>query len=185
MEYDKSNLIELVKQHALKIGDFTLASGKQASYYLDCRKLTLSSQGALEIARGVLANIGDDLPDAVGGMAIGADPITGAVITEAAHRNISLKGFIVRKEEKKHGTGQMVEGPVEPGDTAIILEDVVTSGGSSIQAIQRVQKFGMKVTRVIAIVDRLEGGAEKFRELGIDFQPLLTVEDLGIAPVAS
>ena len=79
----------------------------------------------------------------------------------------------------------MVEGPVEPGETAIILEDVVTSGGSSVQAIERVQNFGMKVTRVIAIVDRLEGGAEKFKELGIDFQPLLTVEDLGIAPVTS
>lgn len=181
--YDKSALIELVKEYALKTGEFTLASGKKASYYLDCRKLTLSSQGAVQIANGILELIGDDLPDAVGGMAIGADPITGAVITVAGLREIPLKGFIVRKEEKKHGTGQMVEGPVQPGDTAIILEDVVTSGGSSLQAIERVEQFGMKVDRVIAIVDRLEGGAENFRNRGIQFQSLLTVNDLGIAPI--
>ena len=181
--YDKSALIELVKEYALKTGEFTLASGKKASYYLDCRKLTLSSQGAVQIANGILELIGADLPDAVGGMAIGADPITGAVIMLAGQREIPLKGFIVRKEEKKHGTGKLVEGPVQPGDTAVILEDVVTSGGSSLQALERVEQFGMKVVRVIAIVDRLEGGAENFRNRGIEFQSLLTVEDLGIAPV--
>jgi orotate phosphoribosyltransferase len=185
MKYDKAKLIELVKRYALKTGDFTLASGKQASFYLDCRKLTLSSEGAAQIAAGILELIGNKLPDAIGGMAIGADPITGAVVHAAGIQNLSLKGFIVRKEEKRHGTGQMVEGPVQPGDRAIIVEDVVTTGGSSLQAIDRCQDFGMMITKVIAIVDRLEGGAEKFRSRGIEFESLLTVADLGLQPVGS
>ena len=126
--------MDLIREHALKFGDFTLASGKKASYYLDCRKLTLDSEGANVIAAGILDAIGDDLPDAVGGMAIGADPITAAVITCDWQQNKPLKGFIVRKEAKAHGTGQQVEGPVESGQRAIMVEDVITTGGSSLKA---------------------------------------------------
>lgn len=184
MEYQRDKLIELVKEKALKFGDFTLASGAKASFYLDCRKLTLSSAGAYQVAAGVLSEIGSDLPDAVGGMAIGADPITGAVITAAAFEGLELKGFIVRKDAKEHGTKQMVEGPVEPGDRAIIVEDVVTSGGSSIKAIERCQEFGLKVERVISIVDRLAGGPEAFEKAGIPYTSLLTIRDFGIEPSA-
>ncbi len=178
----KSKLIELVRSEALKTGEFTLASGKKANYYLDCRKLTLSSLGSVEIANQILELLGGELPDAVGGMAIGADPITGAVIHAAGQKGISLKGFIVRKESKGHGTGQMVEGPVVAGDSAIILEDVVTTGGSSIKAIEHAKTFGLNVSRVIAIVDRLEGAAETFAAAGVEFTPLLTIRDLGIEP---
>lgn len=178
--YDRDQLIELVQQFALRFGTFTLASGKTASYYLDCRKLTLSSQGALQVAAGMLDHIGDELPDAVGGMAIGADPITGAIITLAATQNRELKGFIVRKEAKAHGTGQMVEGPVESGDRVIIVEDVVTTGGSSVKAIERAREFGLEVSKVIAIVDRLQGGGENFAKIGVDYHPLMTIRDLGI-----
>ena len=115
-------------KNALKFGDFTLASGKKASYYLDCRKLTLDSEAANVIAQGILETLADDLPDCVGGMAIGADPITAAVITCAWQQKNPLKGFIVRKEAKQHGTGQQVEGPVEPGQRAVMVEDVITTG---------------------------------------------------------
>jgi orotate phosphoribosyltransferase len=178
--YDRQRLIELVKQHALRFGDFTLASGKKASYYLDCRKLTLDSEGANVIAQGILESMGDNLPDAVGGMAIGADPITAAVITCGWHTGKPLKGFIVRKEAKAHGTGQQVEGPVVSGQTAVMMEDVITTGGSSLRAIEHARAFGLKVDRIIAIVDRGENSAEIFDAVGVNFTSLLHVRDLGV-----
>ncbi len=182
MAYDKERLINLVKDVALEIGQFTLASGKQASFYLDCRKITLDSAGAVLIAEGILRLLGTPLPDAVGGMAIGADPITGAVITVAGQRGEKLRGFIVRKQSKEHGKGRDVEGPVRAGDRCVILEDVVTTAGSCLAAIQRVRSFGMDVDRVIAVVDRLEGGAEALAAQGVTLQSLLTIRDLGIEP---
>ena len=115
-------------------------------------------------------------------MAIGADPITAAIITVAGLRNISLAGILVRKESKGHGTNRYVEGPVQPGDSVAIVEDVVTTGGSSLLAIDRVQEFGLKVTCVAAIIDRMEGGAKAFADRGIPFFSLLTIRDFGIEP---
>jgi orotate phosphoribosyltransferase len=180
--YDRSALMELVRRLALQLGDFTLASGKKSKYYLDCRKITLDSAGANLIADGMLELLAGNLPDAVGGMAIGADPITGAIITVAGRSGLKLKGFIVRKEAKQHGTGRDVEGPVLPGESAVIVEDVVTTGGSSLLAIDRVVDFGAKVVQVAAIVDRMEGGAAAFRERGVPFASLLTIADFGITP---
>ena len=111
--YDKQALIQLVRDKALRFGQFTLASGKQASYYLDGKQVTLDSVGARLIAAGILERLGQPLPQAVGGMAIGADPITAAVITLAGVQNLPLKGFLVRKEAKGHGTNRFVEGPVQ------------------------------------------------------------------------
>jgi len=173
-------LAELVRQKALKRGRFTLASGKQADYYLDCRQITLDARGAILVAEGMLARIEDDLPDAVGGMAIGADPITGAIMAIAGMRGLALRGLLVRKEAKGHGTGRFVEGPVVPGDRVVIVEDVVTTGGSSLKAIERCESFGLKVERVLAIVDRLEGGAEAFAARGYQLTSLLTIRDLGV-----
>ena len=178
--YNKDALIELIRQQGLEFGDFTLASGKKASYYLDCRKVTLDARGARLIGEGILELLEESMPNAVGGMAIGADPITAAVITLAGLREIDLKGFIVRKEAKQHGKGQAVEGPVTPGDRVVIVEDVVTTGGSSLRAIDQVEEFGLQVERVIAIIDRLEGGAEAFQQRGIPLTTLLTVRDFGI-----
>ncbi len=175
--YDKNALIELVRQKALKFGDFTLASGKKAKYYLDCRQVTLDAQGARLVAEGMLDLLGEPLPQAVGGMAIGADPITGAIITLAGLRGLPLRGVIVRKEPKGHGTGRTVEGPVAPGEEIVIVEDVVTTGGSSLLAIQRCEAFGLKVRRVLAIIDRLEGGREAFAAQGYELQTLLTIRD--------
>lgn len=180
--YDKQALVELVRVKALKFGDFTLASGKKATFYLDCRRVTLDSAGAPLIAEGMLELLGDDLPDAVGGMAIGADPITAAIVTIAGLRGSELRGVIVRKEPKGHGAGRTVEGPVEPGDEIVIVEDVVTTGGSSLQAIEHCIAFGLKVRGVLAIIDRLEGGREAFAAAGYELQTLLTVRDFGIEP---
>ena len=152
-------------ENALQFGDFTLASGKKASYYLDCRKLTLDGEAANVIAQGILETLADDLPDAVGGMAIGADPITAAVITCSWQQKNPLKGFIVRKEAKQHGTGQQVEGPVEPGQRAVMMEDVITTGGSSLRAIQHARDFGLVVDRIVAIVDRGDDSAAIFEKV--------------------
>lgn len=178
--YDRKRLIELVHRDALQFGDFTLASGKKASYYLDCRKLTLNGEAANVIAAGILEAISDDLPDAVGGMAIGADPITAAVITCSWQQNKPLKGFIVRKEAKEHGTGRQVEGPIKPGQRAVMMEDVVTTGGSSLRAIEHAREFGLEVDRIIAIVDRGENSTEIFNNVGVEFISLLHVSDLGV-----
>ena len=178
--YDREALVALIREHALQFGDFTLASGKKASFYLDCRKVTLDSAGANLIAAGVLELLGDNLPDAVGGMAIGADPITAAVITVAGTQGKPLKGFIVRKQAKGHGTGRSVEGPVNPGQRVVIVEDVVTTGGSSLRAIEQVEEFGLHVDGVIAVIDRLEGGRQAFEERGYQLRTLLTIRDFGI-----
>lgn len=179
MAYDRSALIELVKEHALQFGDFTLASGKKASFYLDCRKLTLHPVGAGQIGAGMLELLSEDMPDAVGGMAIGADPITAATITLAGQQDINLLGFIVRKEAKQHGTGRQVEGPVESGMRAVIVEDVVTSGGSALKAVDAVREFGLQVDTIMAVVDRLEGGREAIEAAGLKLKTLVTTKDLG------
>ena len=183
MPYDRQALIDLIREQALQFGDFTLASGKKASFYLDCRKVTLDSRGALLIAEGILELLEGNLPQAIGGMAIGADPITAAVITIAGQRQQRLKGFIVRKEAKAHGTGRDVEGPILAGETAIIVEDTVTTGNSSLAAIEKAEAAGLEVRGVVAIVDRLEGCAEAFARRGYRLQSLLTIRDFGLQPV--
>jgi orotate phosphoribosyltransferase len=181
--YDRQALIDLVREKALKFGQFTLASGKKATYYLDGKQVTLDSVGARLVAEGLLDLLGQSaMPAAVGGMSIGADPITAAVITMSGVRGTPLVGFMVRKEPKGHGTNKYVEGPVKPGDTAAIVEDVVTTGGSSLQAIERAESFGLKIVGVLAIIDRMEGGAEAFRQRGYKFASLLTIRDFGIEP---
>jgi len=179
-QFDRQRLIELIKTHALQFGNFTLASGKQASFYLDCRKLTLHPQGANQIAAGMLELLANRIPNAIGGMAIGADPISAATITVAGQRGLDLLGFIVRKEAKQHGTGRQVEGPVEPGMSAVIVEDVVTSGGSALKAVDAARDFGLQVDTILAVVDRLEGGREAIEAAGLQLHTLLTVRDLGI-----
>ena len=181
--YDKQALIALVRQKALKFGQFTLASGKKATYYLDGKQVTLDPAGAVLIADGILDLLArGPLPEAIGGMAIGADPITAAVVTMSGVRGTPILGFLVRKESKGHGTNQYVEGPVQPGQRVAIVEDVVTTGGSSLQAIERVEAFGLKVAQVVAIIDRREGGAEAFAARGYPFASLLGIEDFGIQP---
>jgi len=179
--YDREQLKSLILEKSLKFGDFTLASGKKAAYYLDCRQITLDSVGAKLIGEGILELLQQNaMPQAVGGMSIGADPITAAVITVAAYQNIPLKGFMVRKQSKGHGTNQFVEGPIVAGDHVVIVEDVVTTGGSSLDAIEKAEALGVTVDGVIAIIDRLEGGREMFESKGYTLRSLFTVRDFGV-----
>lgn len=184
MSYDRDALLELIRSESLRRGDFTLASGKKASYYLDCRNVTLHPQGANLIAAGMLDTIlaAGELPDAVGGMAIGADPITASIVTVAGQQGLPLKGFMVRKEAKGHGTGKQVEGPVVAGQRVVIVEDVITSGGSALKAVDAAREFGLVVERVVAIIDRLAGGAEAFKAKGLELVTLTTIRDFGIEP---
>ena len=177
--YDQAALKSMIREKSLKFGDFTLASGKKAKFYLDCRQVTLDSVGAKLIGEGILdlLRLAPVLPKAVGGMSIGADPITAAVITVAAYENVPMKGFMVRKQSKGHGTDRFVEGQIEADDHVIIVEDVVTTGGSSLEAIERVEAIGAVVDGVIAIIDRQEGGAEAFQSRGYSLRSLFTIRD--------
>ena len=129
-----------------------------------------------------------DYPEvtAVGGLTLGADPIVGATLALAAtHGRPGLRGFLVRKQAKTHGTGNLVEGPLEPGSVVAIVDDVATTGGSSAQAIEAVEALGCKVALVAVVLDRLEGAAQAFESRGLVFRPLLTIRDLGVEPLKS
>lgn len=180
--YDRQQLISIFRERALKFGDFTLASGKKATYYLDGKQVTLHSGGLRLLSVGLLELLRDVEFSAVGGMSIGADPIVAGVLVAAAEAGRDLEGFLIRKEAKGHGTQRYVEGPVRPGTRVAIVEDVVTTGGSSLLAIERIQEYGCEVAAVAAIVDRMEGGAANFAARGIPFRSLLTIEDFGITP---
>ena len=182
--YDRQKLIELVCEHALRRGDFTLASGKKASFYLDCRCVTLHPQGAVQIAAGMLdwlQNTGfGEFPEAIGGMSIGADPVTTACVYLSGLQAIDLRGFMVRKEAKQHGMGKQVEGPVQSSMSCVIVEDVVTTGGSAIAAIEAVERAGLRVLGVMAVLDRLDGGQAALETRGYRLHSLLTLADLGL-----
>lgn len=182
--YDRDRLMELFRERALKFGDFTLVSGKKSSYYLDGKQVTLHAEGLRQVSLGLLEMLKETEYDAFGGMSIGADPIVGGVLTVAAEQGIDLKGFMVRKEAKGHGTNKYVEGPVEPGMKVIVVDDVVTTGGSSLLAVDRVEEFGCQVIKVVGIVDRLQGGAANFAAREIPFESLLSITDFGIDPPA-
>jgi orotate phosphoribosyltransferase len=180
--YDRDLLIQLFQDRALKFGEFTLVSGRTSSYYLDSKQITLHADGLRLVCEGLLELLKDVEYDAVSGMSIGADPIIGGLLTVAAERNIPMEGLLVRKEAKGHGTGQYVEGPAGPGARVIVIDDVVTTGGSALQAVDRIIDYGAQVVQVVGIVDRLEGGAEAFAQRDLPFQSLLTIQDFGISP---
>jgi orotate phosphoribosyltransferase len=182
---DRAQLIALLKRDSLRTGQFTLASGRTSHYYVDGRKVTLSAEGAATIASGVLDVLADyPYVSAVGGLTMGADPIVGATLAIAPSRDRGdLRGFLVRKEAKGHGTGRLVEGPLEPGQSVAILDDVATTGGSSLQAVAAIEGMGATVACVIVVLDRLEGAAEAFAAKGLPFHALTTIRDLGVEPL--
>jgi orotate phosphoribosyltransferase len=187
VRYERQRLIAILQRDALKRGTFTLASGRTSHYYVDGRKVTLSAEGAALIGAGVLERIANR-PDviAVGGLTLGADPIVGATLALAAGSGRGqLRGFLVRKEAKAHGAGNLVEGPLEPGSVVAIVDDVATTGGSSLQAATAVEAIGCKVALVIVVLDRLEGAAAAFAARGLPFFSLLTIRDLGVEPLQS
>lgn len=174
----RDELIRHLVTHSLKKGDFTLASGRKSNYYINGKLSTLDSRGAYLVARIFLAMIADDVPDAVGGLTLGADPIVGAMLSLAGMEDLPLKGFIVRKATKDHGTKSLVEGPLVEGDRAVIVEDVITTGGSSLAAIEAVEAAGCKVSRVLAVVDREEGSQNNLKKRGYRLESVFTATEL-------
>ncbi len=171
-------LREIIGRDAVKFGKFTLSSGKESDLYVDLRKVTLSPVGASIIGEFISGIIRDRKVDAVGGMSIGADPIATAVSLAAYRGGREIMAFLVRKTQKTHGTGNVIEGPVKPGMRVLVVEDVITTGASTISAIERVREAGMEVDLVVAIFDRMEGGREAIEALGVEVQALLTRKDI-------
>jgi orotate phosphoribosyltransferase len=180
MSDKKARLKEILLEKAIKFGDFTLASGKKSNYYINCKMATLDSEGLYHIAELMLDKLDGVECDAVGGLTLGADPIVGAITALAHRRGRQLKGFIVRKEAKDHGTKSLVEGPLAEGMKVAIIEDVATTGGSAAKAIEAAQAFNCPIVKILVIVDRRQGAEEKFRAMNIDFDPLFRKEELGL-----
>jgi orotate phosphoribosyltransferase len=175
---DKAELLALLKTHSFKTGHFTLASGKTSSFYLDCRMTTLHGRGSYLIGR-LLAPLVQQLnADAVGGMSMGADPLVSAITVRSADLGHVLNGFLVRKATKAHGTGRQIEGHLAPWMRIVLVEDVVTTGTSTLQAIEAVRRYAPQVTiaGVLALVNRHEGGAEAFAQQGVPMQALFDID---------
>lgn len=178
MDEIRRQLLEEIKKRAIHFGHYTLASGATSSYYIDCRKVTLSPRGAYLTGNAMLDALDEVDIQAVGGMTIAADPVATAIALESWHRQRPLRAFIVRKEAKGHGLQKQVEGPVQAGDRVAIVDDVLTTGGSILQAIEAVEMLGAKVVTVAVILDRLEGGADRLRGMGYPVRSLFTLDDL-------
>ncbi len=151
-------LRDLVKRDAVKFGKFILASGRESDLYVDLRKVTLHPKGAALIGEIIFDMIKDRGIDAIGGLSLGADPIAVATSLAAFWKGQEIIAFLVRKEKKEHGMKNAVEGPVRPGQKVVIVDDVITTGSSTITAIEQAEAAGLKVDLVIAVMDRLEGG---------------------------
>jgi len=180
MSTDRNSLLELLRTNSVRTGDFVLASGRRSSYYVDARRTTMSGRGQLLIGRLGLAAIDEAgwRPAAVGGLTLGADPVAYAIAHAAAAAGRGLDAFTVRKEAKAHGAGRQVEGPVEPGTAVVVVEDVVTSGGSALRAIDALTAFGARVVGVLAVVDREEGGRASIEAAGHALVSLFRVSEL-------
>jgi orotate phosphoribosyltransferase len=171
----KEELFKFLKQKSFYQGKITLSSGKESSYYLDCKRTSLDPYGAYLIASVLWERIQTMIKsgisvDAVGGPTIGADPIVGALIIFSYINGIPLTGFIVRKEPKKHGKMGLIEGDLPGGSKVIIIEDVTTTGASTIRAIKAVEELGCKVVKVFSLVDRDEGSRETLKDY--DYEPI-------------
>ena len=180
MDEQLRELRDIIRQKSLRIGDFTLSSGKKSSYYLDCRMTTLHPQGGLLIARLILERIRKDniRADAIGGLTLGADPIATAVAVVSAIEGAPLPAFIVRKETKGHGMQRSIEGyDGQRGARVIVVDDVCTTGDSILKAAEKAEDAGYEVVATFCVVDREEGGAELIAKR-YPFYALFTAKEL-------
>ncbi len=157
---------------------FRLVSGRTSPYYFNCKPTTLNPEGMNLIGEIVFAMLADAEVTAAGGLTLGADPIANALSVISFQRGRPIKSFIVRKDVKDHGTKSAIEGDVAPGERVVILDDVITTGGSTITAIARVREAGLAVDRVIALVDREEGGRENIQEHVARVEAVLTRSEI-------
>ena len=177
----RNRLIEYISSDAVFHGDFTLTSGKKATYYVDLRKVSLDHRVAPLIGQ-VMLDLIAEIPDvaAVGGMTMGADPVATAVLHQGAARGLAYDAFVVRKEPKDHGRGKQVEGPDLAGKRVIVLEDTSTTGGSPLQAIEALRKVGADIAAVAVVVDRDTGAREVIEAEGIPYYYAIGLDDLGL-----
>jgi orotate phosphoribosyltransferase len=171
-------LVDELRAHALVVGEVTLTSGKTASYYVDAKRAILRQPGFGALGELVAAEAAKRGAQAVGGMTMGADPIASAAISHPAGHD--LMAFFVRKEKKEHGLQRWVEGPIlGAGTTVLIVEDVVTTGGSTVKAIERCLEEGLEIVGTVCVLDRLAGGAEAIEAAGGGpFTALATIDDV-------
>jgi orotate phosphoribosyltransferase len=171
---DEERLIKLLAERSTRTGQFTLASGKQSKYYIDARLTTMSPEGLSLIGRIALSRLRQSgwSVDSVGGLTLGADPISFAISYASAESSKPLRAFTVRKEAKTHGTGKTIEGPFKKEDRVAVIEDVITTGGSALRAIEAVRAEKGTVAGVLALVDREEGGRQAIESAGV---PVITI----------
>jgi orotate phosphoribosyltransferase len=177
---DCSALITLLAERSAKRGQFTLASGKQSNFYIDARLTTMSPDGLAIIgplALLALRETGWNV-DSVGGLTLGADPISFAISYASAASDHPLRAFTVRKEPKAHGTGKLLEGPFREGDRVAVIEDVITTGGSALRAIKAVRSAKGFVAGVLALVDRGEGGRQAIEQADVAVMSLVTADQI-------
>jgi orotate phosphoribosyltransferase len=173
----RERLIDELRAHALILGEVVLTSGRTAQYYVDAKRATLRPAGFQALGELVARQADAWGAGAVGGLTMGADPVACAALAGG----FGGKAFFVRKEAKQHGLQRRIEGPaLEPGDRCLIVEDVVTTGGSTLQAIEAVRDAGHEIAGVVTILDRLAGGAERIRDAadGAPYEPLATIDDI-------
>jgi orotate phosphoribosyltransferase len=172
----RERLVSELREHALVIGEVTLTSGATAQYYVDAKRAILMPAGFRALGELVAAEAGRAGATAVGGMTMGADPVACAALAAGAQ----VKAFFVRKEKKQHGLQRWIEGPpLDPGERCLIVEDVVTTGGSTVRAIERVREEGLDVAGVVSVLDRLAGGREAIEAAaGAPYVPLTTIDDV-------
>jgi orotate phosphoribosyltransferase len=177
-------LLELFRSRAFSFGDFTLASGKKSSYYINSKKALFNSEVVALLGEALWDLTKDFNIQALGGLEIGAIPMAVAAALRYQQEGRSLEGFFVRKEVKTHGSQERIEGVIKPGDRVAVVDDVFTQGSSVLQAIQEVEKRGAVVTAVICIVDRLEGARERLASR-YHYEAIFTIRDFGIEVPAS
>jgi len=175
----KDELRDLVSKKALLTGDFVLSSGAKSSFYIDLRRVSLSAEGVSMIAELVLDVLESGPPvEMIGGPTIGSDPIVGAVAALSHGRGNPIDAFLVRKASKGHGTRSKIEGPSVEGKTVAVIDDVGTTGGSLLTALEAAKEGGANVVRAIVVLDRGEGATESVRKFGLDLECLLTLKDI-------
>jgi orotate phosphoribosyltransferase len=179
---DDESLRRLLLERSVRRGDFVLASGRRSAFYIDCRPATMSAEGMVLIGRMGWAAIRKAgwQPAAVGGLTMGADPVSFAIAAASFGGAPPVDAFSVRKEAKEHGTGRPIEGNFKSGDRVVIIEDVITSGDSARKAAEAVRQAGGQVLGIVAVVDREEGGAAALEAAGWPVRALTTASALGL-----
>lgn len=177
---DLDRLLDLLATRSARRGEFVLASGRRSTLYIDARLTTMSPAGLALIGPLALERLGETGwgVEAVGGLTLGADPIAYAISYASALTDHPLRAFTVRKEPKAHGTGRRIEGPFEAGDRVAVIEDVITTGGSALRAVEAVQAADGRVAGVLALVDREEGGREAIEAAGLEVVALARAREI-------